>query len=196
LVDERVIQVPHSFFDEGTLSLGLEMARVSLARALFVNTVHRFASAPPMSDESLAPSFSFADVAHAPASAFLTVTAATLEALPTATIFQLHGFSDRSDAEHTRTAVVVSPGAASLGASLAATVVEQLRTLLGADSALLYPRDTQLLGGVTNQQGVWVKSHPPARFLHIEISRTLRDRMSADVFLRRRFARALVEPPR
>jgi hypothetical protein len=194
VAEERIIQVPHSFFDEGTLSLGIEAARTSAARALFVNTVHRFGGAhPPQNrDESLPPSLAFADVAHASASAFLAVTAATLEALPTSTLFQLHGFFDRGD-DQAKAEVVVSPGAAASGAGRAAAIVDELRQLLGADAAWLYPRDIHRLGGMTNRQGALVADHPPARFLHIELSRGLRDRMSADVRLRRHIARALIE---
>ena len=55
-----VVQAPHTFFDAGTLPLAWELFQRAKARALFINTAHRYKSATPLPDGTH-PS----DVAHA-----------------------------------------------------------------------------------------------------------------------------------
>jgi hypothetical protein len=192
---ERIIQVPHSFFDEGTLPIGLELARLGSARALFVNTVHRFQGATrrPDGDKRGAGTVAPADLAHAPASAFLTLTAATLDALPQAQIFQIHGFADRDDAHHRKSELVFSPGAALAGLARASATVDRLRAAFGDEAVKLYPRDTDILGGTTNVVGALVANRAQALFFHVELSHSFRERLRRDRRLLEGFARALLE---
>ena len=165
---ERVIQIPHSFFDMGTLEIGLELASVAQARALFVNTVHRFQGAIPHSAEDDGPGDAPADLAHQEQTVFQSLTAAALSTLHEPQILQLHGFADGSVPECLQALVVVSPGAAPVGAAEAARVAERLAGLLGRDKVLLYPRDTRRLGALRNVQGRAVGADGRASFLHLD----------------------------
>ena len=197
---ERIVQVPHSFFDVGTLEIGLAVADAASARAVFVNTVHRYQGriqkAPAdsdgeSSDEKPRPEDAPADLAHQDRTFFQTFTMAALEVLPRLQVIQVHGFADASLPECTNALVVVSPGIAGCGAAEAASVAERLGALLGRDRVLLYPRDTRRLGGTTNAQGRAISTVEGASFLHIEISRTLRESLLRDASLRRAFADAV-----
>lgn len=189
---ERIVQIPHSFFDIGTLEIGVELADAAQARALFVNTVHRYQGGPPPSRGDDEAEGSPADVAHQELSIFQGLTHAALEALPRVQLLQLHGFADRSLPDCMNAEVVVSPGAAPAGAAEAAEVAGRLGALLGTDRVLLHPRDTQRLGGRTNVQGRAVAATGDATFLHIEMSRTLRNRLLRDPGLRRAFIAAVL----
>jgi hypothetical protein len=189
---ERVVQIPHSFFDRGTLELGVELAHAVRARALFVNTVHRYqGGGPPLPDDegrSDAP----ADLAHQDLTFFQSFTGAALAVLPQPQVLQLHGFADGAVAECPQALVVVSPGAASAGAAEAAQVAARLAALLGADRVLLYPRDTRRFGARRNAQGRLVAEDGRASFLHLELSHTLRMRLLEDAALRRAFIAAVI----
>jgi hypothetical protein len=191
---ERIVQIPHSFFDLGTLELGVELADMAQARALFVNTVHRYQGGPPPSRDHDEAESSPADLAHQELSIFQGLTHAALEALPRVQLIQLHGFADRSVADCANAEVVVSPGTAAAGAAEAVEVAARLGELLGADHVLLHPRDTQRLGGRTNVQGRAVATTGEATFLHLELSRTLRNRLLRDPGLRRSFFAAVLGP--
>lgn len=191
---ERIVQVPHSFFDEETLPIGLALAEAGAARALFVNTVHRYQAGRPRAagpDESKADAASPSDLAHQRRSFFQEMTEAALAKLRGVAIIQVHGFKPGTSRARARAEVVVSAGAAHAGDDEAARVAARLAALLGDERVLLYPRDTTMLGAMTNAQGEVVARHPPATFLHLELSRALRDRLASDGELRTRFARAV-----
>lgn len=189
---ERIVQVPHSFFDVGTLEIGLELAAAAQARALFVNTIHRYEGGKPPSADDDEPQASPADVAHNEHAFFQAFTLAALRGLVRPQIIQVHGFADGGIADCPNAAVVISAGAAPAGAQEAAQVAARLGALLGGGRVLLFPRDTQRLGALKNVQGRAVSAAAGATFLHIEISRTLRDQLNRDSSLRRAFAAAVV----
>jgi hypothetical protein len=188
---ERIVQVPHSFFDVGTLEIGIELATVTQARALFVNTIHRYEGGKPPSADDDEPQASPADVAHNEQAFFHAFTLAALRALVRPQIIQVHGFADGGIADCPSAAVVISAGAAPAGAQEAAQVAARLGALLGGGRVLLFPRDTQRLGAQKNVQGRAASAAAGATFLHIEISRTLRDQLNRDSSLRRAFAAAV-----
>lgn len=197
---ERIVQVPHSFFDVGTLEIGLAIAEATSARALFVNTVHRYQGRPPrphhhdpleLEDERPHPEDAPADLAHQDQTFFQTFTRVAAETLPRLQVIQVHGFADTSLPECPRALVVVSPGIASGGAKEAARVAERLAALLGSERVLLHPRDTQRLGGTANAQGRALAAVEGASFLHLELSRTLRETLLRDDHLRRAFTDAV-----
>lgn len=189
---ERLVQIPHSFFDVGTLELGMELAAVAQARALFVNTVHRFQGGRPQPGEDDQPVDAPADLAHQELTFFQGFTIAALAALPQLQVIQLHGFADGGVPECPQALVVVSPGAAPAGAAEAAQVSERLGALFGSDKVLLYPRDTRRYGAQRNVQGRAVAAAGRGTFLHIELSHTLRTRLSDDGALRRAFIAAVI----
>jgi hypothetical protein len=189
---ERLVQVPHSFFDMGTLEIGIALANAAQARALFVNTVHRYQGgkppAPDDEDRESAP----ADLAHQDATFFQRLTRSALTTLPQLQVIQVHGFGDGTVPGCAQAAVVVSPGAATAGMPEAARVTARLQALFGRERVLLYPRDTRKFGAQTNVQGQAVAQIRGATFLHLELSRALRLRMQSDNALRRAFVAAVV----
>lgn len=189
---ERIIQVPHSFFDVGTLEIGMELASASAARALFVNTVHRYQGGRPAISIEEERSESPSDLAHQEATFFQRMTGSALATFPQLQVIQVHGFGDGSVPESWQAAVVVSPGAAPAGADEAAKVAARLGALLGTERVLLFPRDTRRLGAQTNVQGRLVAAHRTATFLHLELSRTLRNRLRQDADLLRAFIAAVI----
>jgi hypothetical protein len=191
---ERLVQVPHSFFDLGTLEIGRELAHATLARALFVNTVHRHQGAKFSFAEEEDVGDAPADLAHQAQSFYQSLTLAALATLPQLQVLQVHGFADGAVVEYPQAAVVVSAGAAPAGEAEAARVAGQLATLLGPDRVLLYPRDTHKLGARSNQQGRAVAQVPFATFLHLELSRSLREELLRSAGLLHAFAAAVLTP--
>ncbi|WP_437729907.1 hypothetical protein [Sorangium sp. So ce1335] len=132
----------------------------------------------------LAPSLTFADVAHAERSFFLSAHRALLQSFPGIPAVQLHGFQDSSAADAAAIASAVGPGA-DLERLLA-----PLRAVISDGKVLAYPADIDKLGGATNVQARWSRQMG-APFYHLELSRTLRDKLVEDAEFRRRFAAAL-----
>jgi hypothetical protein len=166
-----LVEAPHTFFDRGTLPIALTAFESCGARALVVNTVHRFRM-PARS----------ADVAHAELSFFLLAHEALLEAFPGLPCIQLHGFSEDR-----------APGASvilSAAGSGAAVPAKSLRAVVG-EEVRVYPDEIRKLGGMTNVEAR-ASRRAGAPFLHVEIARGLRDRLTADEDLARRFVHALM----
>lgn len=181
-----VIEVPHSFFDEGTLEIGLNAFVWRRARALLVNTVHRYSAsarqddATDTDDDDSSPS----DVAHAQASFFLTAHAACVDNLGEVGIVQLHGFSDASAA---RADLVLSAAGSRADPGPIARALERA---LGIRVAI-YPTQIHKLGGTKNRQAQYSIS-VGRPFLHVEISKSLRRQLTQDPERLRRFADALL----
>jgi hypothetical protein len=201
-----IVQVPHSFYDEDTLPIGLAVASRG-ARALFVNTVHRYASGAPAAkggdaspargpahlDESAnsAEAAASSDLAHQTESVWQVLSECLLARFPASTIIQLHGFADKADPEHLNTAVVVSPSVVKQSETDAVALAARLGSTLAPLEVRLYPRDTKLLGATKNKQAQLSAAHPPAGFMHIEMSRTLRKRLVAESALLESYVRAV-----
>jgi len=182
-----VIEVPHSFFDEGTLEIGLNAFAWSQARALLVNTVHRYRSRgsdAPDGADSEEDGAAASDVAHAEASFFLTTHAACVDGLGDVGVVQLHGFSDAS----APSADLVLSAAGSNADP--APVERALERALGIRVAV-YPTEIKKLGGTKNQQARYsIAARRP--FLHVEMSRSLRKRLNNDPEELQRFVAALL----
>lgn len=176
-----VVQTPHTFFDEGTFPLGCDFFERSSARALFLNTVHRYKGAAKTARGEHP-----ADVAHAPATLFQAATEGAVTALKTPTVLQLHGFAGREVASR----AVVSTGERKGGSALTAEVARALGGAVGGD-VLRYPEDTKELGATTNVQGALVRSRG-GRFLHIEMSSDLRKDLVRDEALRKKAFQAIL----
>lgn len=177
---DLVVQAPHTFFDEGTFPLACDLFATSGARALFINTVHRYKGAPEDANGNHP-----ADVAHADGSMFQAATLGLLEAVPQPTVVQLHGFADdEGDAR-----IIVSSGDGSSSAPLLARVQSALSGVMGP-GVWRYPTETTKLGATTNVQGAAVRAHG-GRFLHIEMASVVRATLLQDTVLRARFMASL-----
>lgn len=176
-----VVQAVHTFFDEGTLALGCELFQRASARALFIDTAHRYKAAE--ADEN---GNHPADLAHARESLFQAATEGVLNAIPNATVVQLHGFASRES----DTAVVLSSGVAHPGDALATRAQRALSAVVPAGRVQRFPDETQELGGTTNVQGALTRA-AGASFLHVELAADLRKALLEDADLRVRFLDAL-----
>ena len=170
-----LVEAPHTFFDEGTFPLACELFQRSRARALFINTSHRYKSAPKTADGKYP-----ADVAHSAASLFHVATEALVGQQKGLSVVQVHGFATREvDAR-----AVASSGDKRGGAPWVAKVAKSLSEIM-AGKVLRYPEDTSELGATTNVQGMVVR-RAGGKFLHVEMDDEMRRRLLADAALRAR----------
>lgn len=172
-----VVQAPHAYFDRGTEELALALFLCAPSdhrpRAFATNTAHRYRSrdGERRSDGGDHP----ADVAHNPDHLFQLVTELLARGLPGMRLFQLHGFSERT--ERPALEAVVSAGSRT-PTGCVRSVARRLTPLLG-EGVRLYPEDTRELGGTRNAQARLIQAHPGARFVHLELSPQARRRFSA-----------------
>jgi hypothetical protein len=197
-----IVQTPHSFFDEETLPLGCELLERAGARALFVETAHRYKGAVGSGDAGDAGDAHPADVAHAPSSMFQAATEGLLQAPDLdrgarAIVVQIHGFATREGGF----AVVVSSGERRTGVALVDRVTRALTGALASaapGAVVRFPDDIDELGATSNVQGVVVRAAGGA-FVHLELSSTLRRELADAPALRGRvldaLATSLLETP-
>jgi hypothetical protein len=148
------LQAPHTFFDEHTGDVALELFRATGASCLCVNTVHRRE----------------VDVAHAEASVFLAATEGLVRGARWPLV-QLHGF-DQKPQIPAGVAAIVSEG------TRTPRLAARLQALMAKDygRVLLYPRDTRALGATTNREGQCARAAGVC-FLHLEMSAALRKKV-------------------
>jgi len=159
-------ETPHAKNDVHTGIIGLRLFQAGTARVLAASTITRHR----------------ADMAHLDDTFFQAFTLAFAEVCPTGLVVQLHGFESENH-NHVAADVLASAGIQSPGAWFF-EVVEKLKQAT-AVRVLAYPRDTKVLGGTTNSQGKALNQTADCRFLHLEITPELRERMARDPELRR-----------
>lgn len=220
------VEAPHTFFDKGTLPIALAVFDAQAARALLVNTVHRYIDKPKdgdagskdkdkdkpadfdddkaeeaddkaddkdddkaldrdeIDDPDAGVEVVASDVAHTDRSFLLTAHRELVALVKDNVTVQLHGFRDDKAPD---VGVIVS---AAKGSGDASALAARLAAALPETKASAYPTDVKTLGGTTN-----VEAHASremgAPFFHIEIARSMRDKLESDKALRGRFAAAL-----
>ncbi len=187
-----VIQAPHSFYDEGTGEIALELFERSEATVLMVNTVHRYLGVPgcgPGSGKAPPKGTSApADVAHAARSSFQAATQGCARALAGVAFIQRHGYSHDGHADVPKDVdVIASKGEAGKAWQDARFdgLVARLRKRLGGDRHVaVFGRDVFALGGLTNAQATFLNAYSDDAFYHLELSRPLRDRLARSAGLR------------
>jgi hypothetical protein len=177
-----VVQVPHSFFDQHTLPIGIGLFDALQARALLANTVHRYRAVggTPPADGSDSPS----DVAHVPGTRFQAAHEALLGHDRTLLAVQLHGFEQ---ATLTDVDVVVSAAGTTLDP---VPVADLLARALRPAVVKIYPTEVRQLGGTTNRQAL-ASRRLGAEMLHLEMSLGERARLADDATRRGRLAGAI-----
>ena len=151
-----VVEVPHPLYDVNTPQAGVEAFRRGDAQALLVAGTHRYAN----DDDS-------SDVAHEAGTMFARVHRAIVT--ESQSVVQFHGFDDGSrgfgdlivSAGETAPEVPVDPVTEALDAA-------------GFDVCQYDGSECEGLGGTQNVQGEWCRE-VDARFLHVEMSREVRD---------------------
>lgn len=149
---EWVVQAPHPRADLRTGALAAALFDAGQARALVLATSHRRTGS---------------DAAHDPEGLMQDATAALSRALPRPLVVQLHGFGEGSAAGD----AVVSPGPTPMSEAALSCALQRLEPALGPN--LLTGVEAPELAGRTNAQGRLLRGQ--GRFLHLELSRPLRD---------------------
>jgi len=179
---ELMLQVPHGYHDLHTDEIALRLARTPVRVLAFNSVPRRYSRRGEARD---------ADLAQREDSFFVALTRAFAATFPTGRIVQLHGFSreKRTTPAGAGAAVIVSagtrwpsPGTEAVAACLQAQVDAPVR---------LYPRDVRELGGTGNLQGRILRGLAHSGFVHVELSRAMRERLQREDTLSARFARCL-----
>jgi len=183
-----VVEVPHSFFDEGTLPIGLAVFEELGAIALLVNTVHRGGAGVDEEEraERARSGSSESDVAHQTQSFFHQAHLELGRVWPRAQVVQLHGFRD----EKVPTAKIVVSAAGTPAA--VAPLAKALNDAFGPATARLYPEEVDQLGGTRNVQAE-ANRDEGRDFVHLELAASFRSQLVRQKSLRDRFAQALAK---
>jgi hypothetical protein len=160
------LEAPHARNDVQTGIISLRLFLAGQARVLAAATITRYT----------------ADMAHLDDTFFHAFTLAFAETCPTGLVFQLHGFESNNHT-NARADVIASTGSSSPG-SWFTDAIQQFRTSTSL-LVLAYPQDTKTLGATTNAQGQALHKAGRCRFLHLEFTKEVRDRLTRDPKLRR-----------
>ncbi len=171
---KTAIQAPHARNDVRTGLIGLKLFLAGPVRAYAASTITRH----------------LADVAHLERTYFQAFTLAFAEICPTGIVVQLHGF-DSQQHKGIKGDIVASAGT-NRPASWLTQLVQRLEEALSL-RVLAYPEDTNQLGGTTNAQAKALRSHAHCRFLHLEMTRELRERLVKEKKLQRLLVNTLSE---
>ena len=163
-----VIQAPHRDSDLRSGEIALRLFVEGGLRAGAWNTVHRRGPERQSLDT---------DLAHVQRSHFQALTAALARKAPEARLLQLHGYAQqrRRSAAGRASQLILSAGRREVSAAAAdlhACLVRRFGT-----QALLYPTQVQELGGTTNAQSRLLQAQGHGGFLHLELSRPLREEL-------------------
>jgi hypothetical protein len=185
-----LISAPHTFHDQGTGDLGLALLlepNSQPARALFVNTVHRYRQ---LDGRKIELDHNPADSAHVEDHPLASTTRRALERL-SLSLIQLHGYGRTPGADEP--AAILSSGRTT-SSTYVRDITRSLRRDLPEFEFGIFGVDVDHLGGTTNRQAR--AAHELGRcFVHLELARELRDRLLAEPELRERLARALLLVP-
>lgn len=180
-VPPLVLQAPHAWYDLNSGRIVAALFEEGAGRALCMNSAHRFKGAEdPPTDSS-----SDADVAHRPDSVFQAVTLGFTDGLVDPLVVQIHGFGSA----YQGMAAVVSDGSTLQPSREVLTAATALRSLLGPFGVVYTGKDVPELAGTGNAQGRALSG--TARFLHVELSYTVRRTLLSDGDLRARLGATL-----
>ena len=153
------LQMPHRFHDYHTGTIGGKLFVESRCRAMAFNTAHR---------ETV-------DMARQAGSYFQAFAEAWSRADPDGFLIQIHGFSSKGRVSNDGgvPAIIISNGTAHPEAWMS-TAGECLRES-GFDGVCLYPSGIRELGGTRNISGRVMRGNGNGRFLHLELSLSVRE---------------------
>lgn len=179
----HMLMIPHGFKDVRTDVIGLALFMERDFTVGAWNTVPRYKN---REDKSLQQDFG-----KQPSSYFSALTRAFAGSKMHEKVYQLHGFSTkkRESAAGKKAGVILSGGSGK--------VRQDVRTLghclqaIVAEPVLLYPSEVHELGGTTNISGKILRNMGHGGFVHIELSRPLRQRLSKDSDLSKSFGSCL-----
>lgn len=166
---EVVLQAPHAFADRHTRLLALEFFESGTFRAAAWNTVHR----------------KHVDIAHTRVHAFNAFMQAAAANRPDTLFVQLHGFAKhkRDTAAGVSTDLIVSDGTRN-PSRWVRNAAALLQHTLPDTTTRLFPYEVRELGALTNVQSQMLRQLSSRRFLHLELSLGLRERLLVNDALR------------
>lgn len=170
--DGVMIQAPHQFYDRHTGQLAIDLFLESGASVLALNSAHRRLAVTDRTGN--------ADIAHLDGTVFEPLTRAFALNQSDGVVLQLHGFSaeKRKSTAGREADIIVSSGQRWLQ-----PVAERFASCLARVDrwqVRRYPVDVGELGGTTNTQGALLRRLGNNRFVHLELSRSLRDWLVSD----------------
>lgn len=156
-----LIQAPHGFHDTKTGEIAILLFEESNARAVSLNTAHR----------------KHLDLAKEKQTLFAQFLEEFLKVEHSAVVLQLHGFEQakRKTAQGQAAEIILSSGTSTPRAELH-RVKPALSKYFG-NGVMLYSEDVDELGGTKNSQAKAVRNKKDALFIHLELSKSIRERL-------------------
>ncbi|MCI5139553.1 MAG: hypothetical protein D3922_14340 [Candidatus Electrothrix sp. AR1] len=178
VLTQQALTVPHGFKDMLTDDIGAALFEEGHFRCAAFNTVHRWVKQDDQRIEQ--------DLAREPSSYFTAFTRAFARSAPQGRLIQLHGFAQkkRKSAAGRRADFILSSGS-----RYAQQDLRLLSNCLGRAlgiTALTYPDQVKELGGTRNISGKILRTMHHPGFLHLEMSRPIRERLRNEAQARKK----------
>jgi hypothetical protein len=179
------LQVPHRFHDQYTETIGRQWWQTNLFHMVMVNSAHRHQG------KKQEPAIN-SDFSTAPYNPFLAATRAYIRAFKQPLVVQLHGYNrQKRKTSAGRSADIIL----SHGVKLPSPLLNNLQTLatcfkqVGSFKVKIYPQQVTELGATKNIIGDALRQQGYlTQFLHIEMSKTVRKKLSQDTELSMKMA--------
>lgn len=178
-----IVQAPHAIYDRHTGSISRYLFEDADGFALLANTAPRYAdtSAKRLSD-----------LAHSPGAFYEAAHEALCDTFEKALVVQIHGFDrEKRDTDRKDFDVIISDGTrnASRNSRISETA-KRLRRVFGNSKVAVFGDDVDELGATTNTQGRYINERSDDLFLHVELSASVREALTENAALRRKFVEA------
>jgi hypothetical protein len=165
------LQAPHRFYDTKSGLLTRYCFEENDIWIAAWNTVHR---------DSV-------DLAHRRDHFFNAMTRALVTLDRSMVVTQIHGFDARKRQPAARSASVVISDTTQQPGPLVRQIASAQKDLVGPDKVRLFPLEVSELGGTLNQQARVFRQAGKPGFLHLEMSRELREELAGNASMRARF---------
>jgi len=178
------LQAPHRFYDEKTGVIARKLMLEGQFRAAAWNTVGRYEDKEKKSKN--------ADMSHQDNSYFQAFTLAFSEVYPEGNIVQFHGFSQKKRSSHAgRTSDIIVSSGSKVSSQAVMDIWESLK---GKEIGIvrLFPHEVSELGATQNSNALALRRKGFQGFVHVEMSKHLRSRLSKEKALRRDLYNSLV----
>ena len=183
---ELVLQAPHAIFDTHTDVIAKDIFISLPVRAVFFSDWHRYGGAGKTQTKN-----SPFDLANNSNTLFQDLTGLWLETRHNTDFVQLHGFASASigtsDAEF-----ILSPGTRKKAGESFGRMRESFSYFYPDQVIAVFPTSIRILGGTANVQGKLIRKKG-GRFIHIEMSESIRIGFKAARNARLRLGRAILE---
>ncbi len=181
-----LLQAPHRYKDVGTGAIVARLMQENAFRAAAWNTVPRWYEEKSGRVD--------ADLAHIEVSHFNAFGIAFARVFPEGRVVQIHGFSrdHRTTASGRSASIIVSSGTRR-PETAARKIAGCLASGLPTETVLLYPTQVSELGATTNANAHALRAAGFDNFLHIEVSRELRETLLIDPQLRALLAESIAK---